>query len=420
MAYDREASLRDQAKINEISKGADFTNAYDVERVFKIIQSGSVEFESDYGRRFDDKIYDLHEKVLSGEIPYIEDETVKKGLFSKSTSKRSSDLQNKGATKENSANRKNVSNRNNSNRNNSNRNNPKRSALNDDTDNKDSKKIEDKYGDSINALVELELKKRERKRKLLIVLAGIVAIASLGYFGFYYYNSSKTVNDYQSLAALKGSDVLSGNNNKRKPFSLHKQEVVLPDVLEEYETLLAKNNHMIGWLKILGTNIDYPVMQTDDNDYYLSHNFNNEPDNNGSLFLDCECSVFPKSTNMIIYGHHMKSGNMFGYLQKFSKESYWEQHKTIQFDTIYERGTYEIMYVFYSKVYDNDELVFKYYQFINANSENEFDYYMNEMKSLSLYDTGVTAKYGDTLLTLSTCDHSQTDGRFAVVARKVR
>ena len=99
---------------------------------------------------------------------------------------------------------------------------------------------------------------------------------------------------------------------------------------------------------------------------------------------------------------------------------YYKEHKKITFDTIYEYGTYEVMYVFYSKVYDNDDLVFKYYQFIEANSEAEFNYYMDEMKKLSLYDTGVTAKYGDTLLTLSTCDHSQTDGRFAVVAKRIK
>ena len=78
------------------------------------------------------------------------------------------------------------------------------------------------------------------------------------------------------------------------------------------------------------------------------------------------------------------------------------------------------MYVFYSKVYDNDDLVFKYYQFINANSEKEFNYYMDEMEKIKLYDTGVTANYGDTLLTLSTCEYNQKDGRFAVVAKRVK
>lgn len=223
--------------------------------------------------------------------------------------------------------------------------------------------------------------------------------------------------DYESLAELKGSMALAGA--EKNDFSLHKTSTQLPDVLDDYKTLYEKNKKLIGWLKIDDTIIDYPVMQTTDNKYYLEHNFNQEYDKNGSLFLDCSCSVFPRSTNLIIYGHHMKSGQMFGQLQKYAKESYYEKHTTIQFDTIYEKGTYEVMYVFRSQVYNEDDLVFKYYQFINANSETEFDSYMEEMAALSLYDTGVTASYGDSLLTLSTCDNSQKDGRFVVVARKV-
>lgn len=77
------------------------------------------------------------------------------------------------------------------------------------------------------------------------------------------------------------------------------------------------------------------------------------------------------------------------------------------------------MYVFRSRVYKETEIVFKYYQFIDANSEQEFDSYMKEMADMSFYDTGVTAEYGDQLLTLSTCDYQETDGRFVVVAKKV-
>lgn len=279
----------------------------------------------------------------------------------------------------------------------------------------------DKYGDKIDALVEKELKKREIRRKLLIALFSVIAASSLGYFGYYYYRSSHASTSYDNLSELKGSTILADSVKKEEKdkFTLNKVSVKTPDILDEYATLYAKNRKLAGWLKIGGTNIDYPVMQTTDNDYYLNHNFNQEKDANGALFLDCDCSLYPKSANMIIYGHHMKSGNMFGNLQKYAKESYGKEHSVITFDTIYEKGTYQVMYVFYSKVYDNDDLVFKYYQFINANSEKEFDYYMEEMKKLSLYDTGVTASFGDTLLTLSTCDHSQTDGRFAVVAKKI-
>ena len=82
----------------------------------------------------------------------------------------------------------------------------------------------------------------------------------------------------------------------------------MPDVLDEYKTLYEKNKKLIGWLKIDDTNIDYPVMQTSNNEYYLDHNFNQEYDKNGSLFLDKDCDIVHRNTNLIIYGHHMKSG----------------------------------------------------------------------------------------------------------------
>ena len=273
------------------------------------------------------------------------------------------------------------------------------------------------FDKNLEKQIQKELIRRERRRKLIVVLASGIAVVCFGYFGLYYFQSTRTSMSYDSLTQLKGSQALAGA--ERNDFSLHKTSTQLPDVLDDYKTLYEKNKKLIGWLKIDDTIIDYPVMQTTDNKYYLEHNFNQEYDKNGSLFLDCSCSVYPRSTNLIIYGHHMKSGQMFGQLQKYAKESYYEKHTTIQFDTIYEKGTYEIMYVFRSQVYNEDDLVFKYYQFINANSETEFDSYMEEMAALSLYDTGVTASYGDSLLTLSTCDNSQKDGRFVVVARKV-
>nr|MCR5755715.1 class B sortase [Acetatifactor sp.] len=174
-----------------------------------------------------------------------------------------------------------------------------------------------------------------------------------------------------------------------------------------------------GWLKIDDTNIDYPVMQTSDNEYYLNHNINQESDKNGSIFMDKDCDVIRGSTNYILYGHHMRSGQMFGKLDKYEDEDYYEKHPFIRFDTIYEKGTYQVMYVFRSRVFSEEEITFKYYQFIEAGSQQEFDSNMQEMQALSLYDTGVTAQYGDHLLTLSTCDYQETNGRFVVVAKRI-
>lgn len=391
MGDTRESILRDEELIKKIKNGADLNDPDDIERIYRDLQSGAYTFETEVGRNFDDEIYELHEKVLSGEISKV-DATGNGKRRTKSAS----------AAKDNKSSKTGV----------------KSSSKTTETQ---KKKHDPKYEKEITELAREELKKKEKRRKLMIVVASIVAVLSLGYCGVYTYMQSRTVADNEQLAALKGSDALKTDTPKKKKngFTLHKTKIETPDILEEYQTLYAKNQKLAGWLKIEGTNIDYPVMQTTDNEYYLNHNYNQQKDNNGSLFLDCDCSLFPQSDNMIIYGHHMKSGNMFGNLQKYAKEDYWKKHPTIQFDTIYEKGTYEVMYVFYSKVYDNDELVFKYYQFINANSQKEFDYYMSEMQNLSLYDTGVTASYGDTLLTLSTCDHSQTDGRFAVVAKRV-
>lgn len=374
---DYEAALRDLKKIEQIKKKLDQENPKQVYELYAELQSGSFRFETVVGTDFDDEIYEKIEAFKAQGITASNAGTKRKYIKEK-----------KAGRKEKSAEKK--------------KNQTVHSA---------------QFDKNLEKQIQKELKKRERRRKLIVVLASGIAVVCFGYFGLYYFQSTRTGMSYDSLAQLKGSQALAGA--ERNDFSLHKTSTQLPDVLDDYKTLYEKNKKLIGWLKIDDTIIDYPVMQTSDNKYYLEHNFNQEYDKNGSLFLDCSCSVYPRSTNLIIYGHHMKSGQMFGQLQKYAKESYYEKHTTIQFDTIYEKGTYEIMYVFRSQVYNEDDLVFKYYQFINANSETEFDSYMEEMAALSLYDTGVTASYGDSLLTLSTCDNSQKDGRFVVVARKV-
>ncbi len=271
------------------------------------------------------------------------------------------------------------------------------------------------------AAVQEELKRREKRRRLTIVLCSVTAIACLGYFGAYSYYNYRTESDYDALSALKEKEPVFQGGEPAAPVIHYNSDepVEIPEVLEEYKNLLNKNKRLIGWVKIDDTNIDYPVMQTVDNEYYLDHNLNQEYDKNGSIFMDKDCDVLKPSTNLILYGHHMKSGKMFGDLDQYEQESYYEEHKYINFDTIYEKGLYEVMYVFRSRVYSEAEVVFKYYQFIDALSEVEFNSYMDEMAAISLYDTGVTAEYGDRLLTLSTCDYQEKNGRFVVVARKV-
>ncbi len=271
----------------------------------------------------------------------------------------------------------------------------------------------------LEAIVQEELRKRERRRKLTVVCCCVLAIGCLGYFGIYSYDNYKVSSSNEKLSELKDKPLIQKNDSATVIHYTQDGEVEAKEVLDEYKNLLNKNKKLIGWVKIDDTNIDYPVLQTSDNEYYLDHNMNQEYDRNGSIFMDKDCDVLKPSTNYILYGHHMKSGQMFGKLDLYENESYFKEHQYIQFDTIYEKGIYQVMYVFRSRVYSEQDIVFKYYQFIDALSEQEFDSNMQEMAKMSLYDTGVTAQYGDQLLTLSTCDYQEKDGRFVVVAKKV-
>ena len=281
------------------------------------------------------------------------------------------------------------------------------------------------YEAKVEEYVKEELKKQEKRRKLLITLCGLLGTLCLLYVGFYTYEDYRTRKNYEEMAQMKEekdySQFVKVEEEDTPPvINYTNEEKVIPEVLDEYKNLYNMNKKLIGWLKIDDTNIDYPVMQTTDNEYYLTHNMNQEKDRNGALFLDKDCDVLEPSTNLIVYGHHMRSGRMFGHLDDYESKNFYKKHPTIQFDTIYEKGTYEIMYVFRSRVFSEDEVVFKYYQFIDCYSEKEFESNMKEMAALSLYDTGVTAQYGDELLTLSTCDNTVDNGRFVVVAKKVK
>ena len=188
------------------------------------------------------------------------------------------------------------------------------------------------------------------------------------------------------------------------------------DVLAEYQELFLQNADMVGWLSIADTTINYPIMQTPNNpNYYLKHNFEKEYSDLGVPYIQENCDV-AASDNMIIYGHHITGGRMFGALENFKSKSFYEDHKSLQFNTLTEQGNYEIVAVFKTVAYNAEG--FRYYDFVNAATDKEFDAYISKSKELALYDTGVSAKYGDKLITLSTCEYSATNGRLVIVAKK--
>lgn len=194
-----------------------------------------------------------------------------------------------------------------------------------------------------------------------------------------------------------------------------------PEMLDWMAELYAENPDIVGWIKIEGTKVDYPVMHTpDDPEKYLYLGFDGEYDIKGTLFIDANCSMDPESDDLIIYGHNMKNGTMFRTLMSYKKESYWKAHPTIQFSTLYEERTYEIVAAFYDRVYKKSDTCFKFYKFIDPASSTEFNEAIAYYKENSLYDTGVDARYGDSLITLVTCSYHTTNGKFVVVAREVR
>ena len=385
-AEEYQAALRDKERIDSITGNLRLDHPKDIETLYLKLKKEQYTFESIVGRQFDDNIYELYQKIKREEKNAEEEKAARKEKRKQQIQKIEKYVKPSKKQKE-----------------------PEGRA-----------RLED-FDKNMQAQIMAVLRKKERKRRILTAVCIFLCIVSFGYLGAYYQVSAKSAREFEELTALKEAGAQSAySGSKKVEIHLTDEDTTVPDILPEYEKIHQKNQKLIGWVKIDDTNIDYPVMQTSNNDYYLDHNFNQEEDRNGCIFMDYQCDVIKGCDNIILYGHHMKSGKMFGTLNKYSSQSYYEEHPTIQFDTIYEKGTYQVMYVFRSKVYSEEDVTFKYYQFINAASEMEFNSYLNEMAALSLYDTGVTAGYGDKLLTLSTCDYQEKKGRFVVVAKKIK
>ena len=269
------------------------------------------------------------------------------------------------------------------------------------------------------------------KRIIGIVLTAIFAVSSL-FFGYMYYqdasDAKRSENTFDQLQQLI---VEATPAPTQTPVPNDPGITAVPDASQDsteapeitqaqeafsrYEELYARNNDFIGWITIDGTNINYPVMHSPDRpDFYLSHGFDREESSYGVPYIDEKCSI-GLSNNIVVYGHRMNNGMMFHDLVNYSELSFWQSHPTIRFDTIRSMDTYEVMSAFY---FDTDNETFFFNDCIDMNAAS-FDEYVQNCWSRQLYDTGVVATYGDTLLTLSTCDYTYPNGRFVVVARKV-
>ena len=203
---------------------------------------------------------------------------------------------------------------------------------------------------------------------------------------------------------------------------------------QKMEEVYEINEDSAGWIKIDGTVIDYPVMQTPaDEQYYLNRDFNKKYSAYGCIIADTDSTIGSgtiaedytdgtrPSTNIILHGHNMKNGTMFGGLDKYRDKTYEKSHSRIKFSSLYEDREYEICAVFLSQVFKKNQTdVFKYYQFFNADTEDEFNDFYDNIKKMSMYDTGVEASFGDEFLTLSVCAYHVDNGRLVVVAKRIK
>lgn len=241
---------------------------------------------------------------------------------------------------------------------------------------------------------------------LFIGLFGMTGLTSIAFLWMYAAQSKQQAHLYSDLAAVRQQDTQQETASE-------------PEKQASYQNLYWKNADMVGWIQIEGTRIDYPVMQTPaDPNYYLKHDFEKDFTDYGCPFMQADCDALAPSDNLIIYGHNMKDGSMFADLAKYRSKDFWQTHKTVWFDTELGSSAYEIFAVIHTTVQADDADAFPFYRFVDAAAPEEFADYVSACKVRALYDTGVSAQYGDKLLTLSTCDNITDNGRVLVIAKQ--
>lgn len=262
-------------------------------------------------------------------------------------------------------------------------------------------------------------KYRINKNKRLLYKILIILLILSDIYIVKYYNDICNAQDQSYLIDKLSVEqkVLDANiSNASEPMQT---EAAKTERMLQIEELQKQNKDIIGWVEIENTDMSFPVLQGTDNSFYMNHDYQKKYSFNGSIFLDKNYNWNPPSSNLLIYGHNMKNNTMFQGLLKYKSMSFYQEHPNIRFSTTKEDYNYEIIAVLETRVfYKSEKDVFRYYNFINAESESEYNEFVNNAKKESLYDTGKTASFGEQLLTLSTCAYHTKNGRFAVIAKK--
>lgn len=288
-------------------------------------------------------------------------------------------------------------------------------------------------------------RKKQHKKKIRNFMLNGIMLVSTGVFlvcavelGVYFYQSMRYQASMDELRNSIGGGI-SGDTNARienqtqengdvmvfpdeeayEVIAATKQENLGKTWADQYATLVGKNSDCFGYIEIPDTVLSYPVMFTpEDYMYYLDKNIDKEKEKRGLPFMD-EATKIGESQNYLVYGHNMNDTTAFGSLREYLDKSYYEEHKYIYFNTAVSEGVYEIMAVVKTKIYNVEDQCFKYHKYGGVLTQSEFETYVAEMTKESLYKTGVTAKWGDELLTLSTCNRYTENGRLVIVAKRI-
>lgn len=269
------------------------------------------------------------------------------------------------------------------------------------------------------------------KKGVFFAIVAILVVAFIGsaaYLVNYFVEGQQHQNRNDELIQQKEHDAQTTTpatvpsttaSETTEPSTQPETEPTEPVILPEYATLYEQNHDLVGWIKIEGTKVDYPVMQTsvDNKDYYLDHNFDKQSDVRGAIYAREECDFFAPSDNVTMYGHNMRDGSQFAGIGIYANKSAWDNNPLIFLDTLYEYHVYEIFAVF--KTSANLGEGFSYHRMEDAEDQQAFDDFVATCKKLSFYDTGITPVYGDKLICLSTCEYTLDNGRFVVAAVRI-
>ena len=189
------------------------------------------------------------------------------------------------------------------------------------------------------------------------------------------------------------------------------EERVILDKIKNLREAFS-NDDIVGYLKIEGTNIDYAVVQSTDNEFYLHRDLNLKNNAAGSIFMDYENNPHEIDRNIVIYGHNMRNGTKFHNLRHYRDRQFYENNRYISFTTLYEETTWEIFAIYETTIdFHYIQVIFK--------SDDEFISLISQMKAKSLINTGIEVGPNDRVLTLSTCRGTHDDDRFVVSAKLI-